>query len=186
MTTYTTSELHTKVEKALREFFCKDCGLLHVDANERSITNKLAEYLQRQFGALKVDGEYNRLGDQVKRDADDEPIIPDIVVHKRRCNCSNELVIEVKKSNATGASRDEDRGRLCDFTKPKPEGKYGYKLGLFLEFGVRDQSGLKRAECYQGGELQTCCCCKRLKKVFCPSAIKARMNDTVESCVFED
>ena len=189
MTKYTTTELLTKVENALREFFCKDIDLLCLDAHEVSITHKLAEQLQRQFKHLKVDCEYNRRGhnlehpaDNLKKLLDNRNRRPDIVVHKRGCKGSNTLVVEVKKSNSD--AQNDDEYKLEELTRVR--GDFGYRLGLFLEFGVGDQSGLNHAECYQDGELQTCCCCKRLKKVFCPSAIKARMNDTVESCVFED
>ncbi len=170
---YTTSELHAKVEMALRKFFHKDRDLLCRDANERSITHKIAEYLQRQFDGLKVDGEYNRHGELPKKDDCNQIVIPDIIVHKRGCDRSNALVVEVKKSNVTDASRDEDKRRLCAFTKPKPEGKYGYRFGLFLEFGVRDQSGLKHAECFQDGKKTPLPCpnCKSLLKSFKPSAI---------------
>ena len=146
-----TRELHVKVETALREFFRKDIDLLCLDAHEEAITSKFAWYLQRQFDGLKVDDQYNRHGPHPKRDDNNRIVRPDIIVHKRRCDCSNALVVEVKKSNASDASRYEDEGRLCAFTKPKPEGKYGYRLGLFLEFGVRDQSGLKHAECFENG-----------------------------------
>ncbi len=186
-------ELHMKVETALREFFCEDIDLLCLKANERSITHKLVEHLQRQFKCLEVDCEYNRRRNRTKKLPDapettqttrpkQRPVYPDIVVHQRGFDENNQLVIEVKKSNRGNASRD--KGKLREFTKPG--GDYKYRLGLFLKFDVGDQSGLKHAECYQDGEIQTCCRCKRLKKVFCPSAIKARMNDTDKSCVFED
>lgn len=46
---------------ALKEFMEKDIYLLHENLNERSITHKVAEYLQREFGAFyNVDCEYNR------------------------------------------------------------------------------------------------------------------------------
>ena len=143
-----TPELHMKVETALREFFCEDIDLLCLDAHEISITHKLAEHLQRQFEGLKVDCEYNRLGDDFKKLSDDQNVRPDIVVHKRGCKGSNELVVEVKKSNAKDQSHDEDK--LKELTCV--QGDYEYRLGLFLEFGVRNQSGLKHAECFQDGE----------------------------------
>ena len=96
MTKYTTPGMHTKVGNALRGFFCEDIDLLCLDAHEISITHKLAEHLQRQFEGLKVDCEYNRLGDDLKKLSDNQNVRPDIVVHKRGCKGSNELVVEVK------------------------------------------------------------------------------------------
>ena len=173
MTKYKTAELRTKVENALREFLCKDSDLLLLDASEKSITHKLAEHLQRQFTDrenLKVDCEYNRYADDndpVKKrlyEDDASPtdrskgklVYPDIVVHKRASNTDNKIVIEVKKSKTSNKDRDKDRKRLRDFTKR--EGKYRYKLGLFLEFYVDKRSGLKHAEFYQCGEKAKPCC----------------------------
>ena len=163
------------------------------NANERSITHKLAEHLQRQFNDLKVDCEYNRHGDDkdaVKRlycDCDPRTsrchpnmtateclhattIYPDIVVHERGIDDSNALVIEVKKSNRDDA--DHDKYKLCKLTVPRnqnePEDKfkYGYKLGLFLVFDV-DNQVLERIECFQcGKEINPCCCCERLSDIF--------------------
>ena len=74
-------------------------------------------------------------------------------------------MIEVKKSNGVGASRDIEK--LSEFTTPKPEAKYGYKLGLFLEFNVGEQKRLTRAECFENGtKTENCCCCNRLLDIF--------------------
>ena len=176
MPTYTTAGLHTKVGNALREFFREDKNLLCLEANERSITHKFAEHLQRQFADLDVDCEYNRRNDKTKRlpckrdtTRTDclhhaKRVFPDIIVHKRGCDISNMLVIEVKKSNRRGVKRD--KSKLHRFTCP--DGWYGYELGLLLVFYVGNQKGLKRAECFQDGEKTTpsCSCCKRLLESF--------------------
>ena len=190
MTKYTTAGLHTKVGNALREFFREDKELLRIDANERSITHKLAEHLQRQFCDLKVDCEYNRHCDDPKKlycNCDPKTsrchpnttetdslhattIYPDIVVHERGFDDSNALVIEVKKSNRDDA--DHDKYKLSKLTVPRnknePEDKlkYGYNLGLFLEFCVGKQKGLNRAECFENGtKTPNCCCCDRLLEI---------------------
>ncbi len=188
MTKYTTAGLHTKVENALREFFCNDDDLLCRDVNERAITHKLAEYLQRQFSDLKVDCEYNRHGDDDPKKlvvapehtwtdcVDAETVYPDIIVHKRGHDCSNELVIEVKKSNRGGASRDMDK--LIGFTDHAPNDKYKYEytLGMFLVFDV-DKKALERVECYQGGKkTKPCCCCGGLQEKFGSSQSGQRID----------
>lgn len=107
-----------------------------VDINERSLTHKLGEHLQRAFSEWDVDCEYNRLGMAIKRlppptgvltgDTEGQTISPDIVVHKRR-ERKNLLVVEVKK---TGNNRPGDEQKLVGFTEPA--GDYGYTLGLHL------------------------------------------------------
>ena len=175
-----TPELHMKVEAALSEFFCEDIDLLCLNANERSITHKFAEHLQRQFSDLDVDCEYNRHGIDKKElvfalgtTATDcehaKTVYPDVIVHKRRRDSSNKLVIEVKKSN--GGNATHDKKKLLVFTKPR--GGYEYQLGLFLEFDVGEQSGLKHAECYQCGKKTPSPCphCNSLLNSFNPCAI---------------
>ena len=163
MTNYTATELHMKLERALHEFISNDIDLLCLDAHEISITHKLAEHLQRQFRSLKVDCEYNRLGDDQKKLLDDHKVRPDIIVHQRGRKGSNTLVVEVKKTNSDAQNNDEFR--LKEFTRDR--GCYEYGSGLFLVFDVRGQSGLKHAECYRGGEkINPCCCCGSLVEEF--------------------
>ena len=183
MKEYTTAELLTKVETALREFFDKDIDLLCLDAHEISITHKIAEHLQRRFKDLKVDCEYNRRGrnlerpgDNLKKLLDNRNRRPDIVVHKRGCKSSNTLVVEVKKSNSEALN--DDGYKLEELTRVR--GDFGYRLGLFLEFGVGDQSGLNHAECYQDGEKQCeekqSCRCRSLVEEFGSSQSGQRID----------
>lgn len=169
---YNVSDLHRIVRSALRAFFLNDSDLLRRDANERSITHKLAEHLQMQFEHLDVDCEYNRHGDGVKRLAailppddtrtdctDAKTVYPDIIVHKRGCDGSNALVIEVKKSSGGDANRDKRKLRM--FTSPldPDEFRYGYSLGMLLVFDV-DSRTLRHAECYlEGNKSPQCCNC---------------------------
>jgi hypothetical protein len=122
--------------EAIDCFLDKEHSLLKADANERSLTHKLAEYLQKVFPELHVDCEYNRLGAKVKRlpqaqrsrtdDTEGRTIFPDIIVH-RRGKKKNLLAIEVKKS--TNRQRGDDE-KLCGLTAP--DGEYTYRLGLHL------------------------------------------------------
>lgn len=124
--------------KALRtalNFAEKERNLLEANVNERSLTHKLAEYLQTVFPGWSVDCEYNRLGQMVKRlpppersnsdDTEERTIFPDIIVHKRGTN-QNLLVVEAKKTTnrLTG-----DKEKLCGLTA---YGDYAYELGLHL------------------------------------------------------
>ena len=55
-------DVKKRVIAAICALYRHDRELLAVDANERSITHKLAEHLQREFPEWHVDCEYNRVG----------------------------------------------------------------------------------------------------------------------------
>lgn len=143
------------VEEALKKLIKKDGKLLEIDANERSITHKLAEYLQKtfpksKFPKLVVDCEYNRNtidGEDLKKilnipkelagachdfvDTEAKTVFPDIIVHERGNNNNNILVIEVKKT--TSNRKDSyDKTKLNAF-KEKP---CNYKFALFIKFHI--------------------------------------------------
>lgn len=131
-------ELKTAFDKALHNFIKDDHELLRLDANERTISHKFAEHLQREFSEWDVDCEYNRLKFQKKvidisRDkwkelvndgkapetisyedlmVGDEPttVFPDIIVHHRNIE-DNLLVIEIKKAKSPDIGWDEHKLR---------------------------------------------------------------------------
>ena len=85
-----------KLNRATATFLKRDPYLLEVDANERSMTAKIAAYLQTEFRDLwDVDCEYNRDGEHLPERVyhlvhqisnDDEfgrTVYPDIIVHRR-------------------------------------------------------------------------------------------------------
>lgn len=103
------------LNSAYRRLLAEDRLLLELDANERSMTHKLAEHLQVELPEWDVDCEYNRDGVDPKRLAgliveartDDDQgrtVFPDIVVHHRNTT-DNLAVIEAKKS--TTATSDD-------------------------------------------------------------------------------
>jgi hypothetical protein len=134
------------VVKSLAEFIEKDVFLIKMDLNERSITHKLAEHLQRNFPCFDVDCEYNKdtvegcvkkiISDIPKdtiewEDTKSKTVYPDIIIHKRgKCEC-NILVIEAKKARNT--PHDFDKMKLIAYTK----GKLNYQFGLFLVFDMK-------------------------------------------------
>jgi len=129
--------------KKLREF---DFQLLESNVNERTISHKLAEYLQQNICDLTVDCEYNRHQELVKKlhitydnvdiaDIDAKSIFPDIVIHKRNTDDENLLVIEIKKS-INNQSRDFDISKIKALTNEP----YNYKFGLFLEIDVAGEN----------------------------------------------
>ncbi|MDO8869526.1 MAG: hypothetical protein Q7V10_02125 [Methanobacteriaceae archaeon] len=146
------SEIENKVEKSIKLLLKNDSFLLHSNAHERSITHKLAEYLQSEFIEFNVDCEYNRRGhkspkklmdweetykDEIKKDEEKvKNVFPDIIVHLRGKDF-NLLVIEVKKS-FNNDSGDSDKDKIKAFRS-----ELGYKFGLFLNFETNNKASIK-------------------------------------------
>lgn len=104
-------EVKEKVKQAFRRFMAKDNYLLTVESNERSLTHRLAIYVEQEFPDYNVDCEFNRDGIDVKRlakfrnkekvEPDDTrgvSVFPDIIVHHRNTD-NNFIVIEAKTSS---------------------------------------------------------------------------------------
>ena len=101
-----------KVNKAIKNCLSIESKLLDLAVNERSVTHKVAEYLQKEFTNYDVDCEYNKDGHDGKKilsgldkckkgpttnDEDGRTVYPDIIIHKRDSS-TNLVVIEAKKS----------------------------------------------------------------------------------------
>jgi hypothetical protein len=116
----TRPELEAVVICALENLFKHDDHLFSVDANERSISHCLANYIQEGLPTWDVDCEYNRNGHEPKvtnlpvenTTTDDEharTVFPDIIVHRRGTR-SNLLAVEIKKSTSSiSTQRDEQK-----------------------------------------------------------------------------
>jgi hypothetical protein len=146
-------DVKQRVIAAICMLYQQDRDLLKVGANERSITHKLAEYLQPKFPTWNVDCEYNRCGDLPKQlsinswslrpdDTEAKTIFPDIIIH-RRLTRKNLLVIEIKKTK--GHEDTKDIAKLKAFTETK---EYSYNYGFFLRLG---KDGCAAFEIYQDG-----------------------------------
>ena len=157
---YTKDELDRIVKLSLKKLRSLDKKLLEIKVNERTITHKLAVYLQQNFPEFNVDCEYNRderneIDDLVKKlnlptnnvswdDTEAKTVFPDIIVHNRGTQEKNLLVIEVKKSSSS-ISGKVDRNKLIAFTKDH----YNYKFGLFLKINLVNENDY--FEWYIGG-----------------------------------
>ena len=141
---------------AIDKLLSEDRYLFTCDANERSLTHRLACYLQCEFSDWHVDCEYNRdinscdevhfrkrlIGLALDPNSDDtegKSVFPDIIVHKRG-SANNHLVIEVKKSNSS-VSRNVDLGKLQAY-----KSELGYSHALFLVFNTGESPSLEHAE----------------------------------------
>lgn len=143
-------EAREVLSSALERVVKEDTDLLRYDVNERSITHRLAVYLEEEVsGKWDVDVEYNRVGeDEVSKavpmeylkskipddvdpeDLDAKTVYPDVIVHNRGETYENLLVIEAKKS---GGSGEYDREKLTAYKE-----ELRYKHGVFVTFkGIR-------------------------------------------------
>lgn len=133
---------------AVQTLLDRDAYLLWADVNERTVTHRLAIYVEQAFPGWDVDCEYNRDGHDPKEIAfgsgDDAEhgsrVFPDVIVHKRGTT-ENHVVFEVKKSNNPEPD-DRDFEKLCCYRH-----QLGYQHGVFVRFVVRTQEpGVARAE----------------------------------------
>ena len=133
------------IRSCLQKLRKQDKYLLDKKVNERTITHKLAEYLQEQFLEFNVDCEYNRFDEIPKKlelptdkvnwnDTEAKTVFPDIIVHKRGTQKNNLLVIEIKKSSNSNPG-NFDRKKLKAFIKDP----YNYRFGLFLRIDLDDE-----------------------------------------------
>jgi hypothetical protein len=87
-----------------------DREILSNDINERTISHRLANYLEPHFPSWNVECEYNRNNDNPKRlkiqrrdimpdDTQATTVFLDIIIH-RRCTDQNFVVIEMKKTTS--------------------------------------------------------------------------------------
>ena len=128
---------------SLRQLYEHDIHLIKNDANERSITHRLAVYLEQHslFHGWHIDCEYNRNQSDIKRlrrcstakvptdDLNAQTVYPDIIVHRRGTH-NNLLVIEAKKSDAE--SSDKDIEKLRRFQQQE---NLGYEYAYAVRFG---------------------------------------------------
>jgi hypothetical protein len=137
----TKKELSNRLESALKTLRARDLLLLQVDVNERSLTHKLAEYLEKEFHGYDVDCEYNRDHDQIKQlhlpsrrrvgidDTRARTVFPDIIVHRRQSD-QNFLVIEVKKTS-------DPNGKEFDLKKLNAyKTELEYTFAVFIKLGT--------------------------------------------------
>jgi len=151
--TFSRAELENIINCCLQKLRRLDRYLLDEEVNERTITHKLAEYLQQHIPEFNVDCEYNRfeqrdIDDIIKRlelptdnnnwdDTKLSPVIPDIIIHERGPLGINILVIEVKKSSSS-ISETLDIKKLIAFTTEP----LNYEFGLFLKIDLDNEDDI--------------------------------------------
>lgn len=123
--------------------------------NERSLTHRLAVYLDILFPEWNIDCEYNKLWDDPKRihipceyeenwstdNLEWKTVYPDIIIHKRWWNWkeNNLIVIEAKK-DINNKWRDKD---ICKLNAYKNDLHYWYQYAFFIDFITWDKPHCK-------------------------------------------
>ena len=130
-----------KLVAALQEFYARESALFEKDLGERTLTHRLAVYLEKQFAGWEVDCDYNRLGERTLRlpkgsivSTDDhlgKSVYPDIVVHQRATPI-NLLAVEVRKAG-NHQPPEHDQHKLRALTDPHLWFAYG--IGVYLVLG---------------------------------------------------
>lgn len=148
----------------------KESDNLKRGVNELNISTHLAFYLKPFFPDYDVDPEYN--GDidkpndrkalsiaenrilEVGRKAnikDNYKLSPDIIIHKRRSNENNLVVIEIKKGGHPQRDKDYDRIKLEHLTIDYLGNHYNYRLGVSVVFGIKENTGKYQVFFFQNG-----------------------------------
>jgi hypothetical protein len=146
----------SKVIAALREFYARETYLLEKDCGERTLTHRLAVYVESQFSGWEIDCDYNRLGERTLRmprasmvSTDDEfgkSIFPDIVVHQREIP-NNLLAIEVRKAS-NHQPLEHDQQKLRSLTDPHLW--FAYRIGVLVSLATNQ---VATSEVYTSGAL---------------------------------
>jgi len=94
---------------------------------------KLIEKLESVRSGCRCDACQNwNAGNHDKNDVSKKNLIrPDILVHERKIDSRNEIVIEIKKDQE--CKFDKEKLRALTLSKSK-DGEFGYKLGVFVYF----------------------------------------------------
>jgi hypothetical protein len=145
-----------KVVTAIETFYARETHLLEKDLGERTLTHRLAVYLENQFAGWETDCDYSRLGERTLRlprgsivSTDDhlgKSVYPDIVVHQRAIP-NNLLAVEVRKES-NHQPPEHDQQKLLALTDPHLW--FAYRIGVFLVLG---RKRVAVSEVYVGGVL---------------------------------
>lgn len=148
--------IERKLKHSLDLLLKNDYYLLENDVNERSISHRLALYLQQEFDSWHVDCEYNRYYHTTKklelpinhditekldlppcqqpdsRDTDAKTVYPDIIIHNRGTD-DNLVVIEMKKTTSQ-VPKEFDINKLEAF---KNQAEFSYDYAVFIKLKTR-------------------------------------------------
>ena len=129
--------LNKIVHNSLQRLYIQDIELIQHGGMERSLSFRFGLYFNElifeysEFETLDVDLEYNKNGlDSKRTPRRPNGVQPDFILHKRRNNDQNMLVIEFK-GWWNDTDRDIDKIKLEDFVSQ--DGEYEYGMGILVE-----------------------------------------------------
>lgn len=157
----TVDEIESAIWTAVQRFAERDHYLAQMNVCERSMTHKIAGYLESSFPDWDVDCEYNRNGHGPK--IVDLPgytlgrwkgrkTYPGIVIHRRGDNKRNLLILEAKKRlRADFTTTDDlDRQKIEAYVRD-----LHYFAGCMLTICVRERLPRFRLTLYHQGRWRT-------------------------------
>jgi hypothetical protein len=136
------------IKDSIERFYkSNDKELIKRNLAERSLAFRFGLHLKsvlsegkkyKEYKSLDLDCEYNKNFEKIKGlqgFSVTHGVYPDFILHKRKSNDNNKIVIEIKKeTNKKVTAREKDKEKLIGFTKPTQPGKgYNYKLGAFID-----------------------------------------------------
>jgi hypothetical protein len=171
------AEDNMNIEKILENLHAGISVLLDKEAenlkrglNELNISTHLAFHLKPYFTDYDVDPEYNgdinkpndRKAIEIARNRillvgrrsnnnNNYKFSPDIIIHKRKTNINNLLVIEVKKDIHSQSHKNYDLIKLEHLTIDYLGNHYNYKLGVAIVFGTMENTGNNEIRFFQNG-----------------------------------
>jgi len=117
---------------------------------ESCISHRLAIYLKDVFPKHNIDVEYDKYGEDQRKELDcfkdfctdnsTDRIRPDIIVHHRGMTNNNLLVVEIKDIKASATSKKCVNEKLVRLTNRN--GSFGYLLGVLWLFGEENKEKL--------------------------------------------
>ncbi len=139
--------IETALSASLEKLIRLDSDILLIDVNERSISHRLAVYLEEHFTDWNVDCEYNRHNANPKRlniqgrntrsdDIEAITVFPDIIIHHRNTD-DNLVVIEMKKSTSS-ENEEYDIRKLRAF-----KSELNYQFAIFIRVKTNGDSGIE-------------------------------------------
>jgi hypothetical protein len=141
-------QVSERLNLACQRLADNDAYLVREGVHERSVTHKLAEYLQLLFDEWHVDCEYNKDGPDLKGvlvpnahlDLEDSPVLPDIIVHRRGDWRTWEapphlLAIEARSDRHGQAKIERDTFKVCGYVE-----SLRYRFGILIEFWWNGQA----------------------------------------------
>lgn len=158
--------LNNAVVKALHKLYDSDRDLINCNqfqdlktvqkhVAERAVAFRFGVYFQEFCKVNKnisIDMEYNRHICDPKlmkcKDGSEKGIVPDLIVHERRCDRNNLLVVEFKGWWCT--NRTQDREKLRSLTNP--DEAYRYRYGMLITFEKSLDETKKNIEFYRAGK----------------------------------